>query len=151
MFVQSVLKSSILWFSIILWKLHVWEKSGSWVTDRNALGQLDFSIFQIWISKEPFIGFFWFFAWILVLPILGKNGPKIKFLHFSKKLSHGMFVKSFLKSNLLWFSIILCKLMSGKNLVYWPICSRPIRLLDFSNMNISKTIRPFKIVFSMMI
>ena len=53
MFVLRVLKSNILWFSIILSKLHVWEKSGSRVTDWNALGQLDCSIFQIWISQEP--------------------------------------------------------------------------------------------------
>ena len=59
---RNGLKRKILWFSIILRKPHVWEKSGSRDIGILALDQSESSILLIVISFEPFDRFLYFFA-----------------------------------------------------------------------------------------
>ena len=56
-----------------------------------------------------------------------------------------------LKRSVLTVGIFWPKIFFGKNLVLelWPKCSRPIRSLGFSKVNISRTARPFLIIFGM--
>ena len=57
----------------------------------------------------------------LVLPILGnkgQNGPKIGFLHFSKKMSHEMLVRSVLNQTYYDSLSFYENCMSGKNMVF---------------------------------
>ena len=49
-------------FAVFLHKSHIWEKSGSWDMDQNALGQSDCRIFKSTISLEQIDKKTWFFA-----------------------------------------------------------------------------------------
>ena len=48
--------------SCVLPQIHIFEKSGSWDTGINALGQSDYRIFKSTISLEQNDGKAWFFA-----------------------------------------------------------------------------------------